>query len=59
LNPIQIPIKPPITLNITDDNEKKLAPHSVGRKPPIVDPINNPIHIKDFEFIFLLNPFYG
>ena len=54
LNPIQIPIKPPITLNIKDDNEKKLAPHSFGIKPPIVEPTNKPIHIKDFVFIVLL-----
>ena len=47
LNPNQIPIKPPITLNIKDDNVKKLSPHSVGRNPPLVEPINNPTHIKD------------
>jgi len=34
-----------------EDIENISAPQSIGTKLPIVDPRNNPTHIKDFESI--------
>jgi len=37
-----------------EENEKTSAPHKVGIKLPMVDPINIPSHMSDFEFITVI-----
>ncbi len=52
LNPNQIPKNPPIAVKIIPENDKNPAPQRLGINPPIVEPKNIPIQIKDFEFMF-------
>ncbi len=46
-----MPRIPPTAERITEENEKKSAPHNAGIYPPIVEPITIPIIITDFEFM--------
>lgn len=46
----QMPTIPPTVLSATDENENRLACHSIGMQPPIVEPTNIPSQMD-----FLLN----
>jgi hypothetical protein len=46
-----MPIIPPIAVKNIEDTSNNPAPHKVGIKPPIVEPIAMKIQIVDFELI--------
>jgi len=48
-----MPSIPPTAVKSTEDIDKKLSPHRVGIKLPIVEPIAIKIQIIDFVFINL------
>jgi hypothetical protein len=43
-----MPTIPPIVLKMIDEIESIPPPHNSGTKLPMVDPMNNPIQIRDF-----------
>lgn len=49
-----MPAIPPMAVKITDQRERKLAPHKLGIKPPIVEPIVMHKRIKDLGLIYLI-----
>jgi hypothetical protein len=46
-----MPRIPPTAVRMMEEKDKKLAPQRVGKKPPIVEPINKKSQMRDFEFI--------
>jgi len=54
-----MPASPPIVLSIMPENENMSAPHSDGKKPPMVEPMKANIQIRVFASIEVrLNDFY-
>lgn len=46
-----MPAIPPTAVKTTDHIPKKLSPQSIGINPPMAEPINKKIQIRDFEFM--------
>jgi len=44
-----MPRIPPMAVQITDEKESVLPPHTSGTKPPAVDPTKNPNQINFFS----------
>jgi hypothetical protein len=59
LKPKYIPAIPPTALRRIEEKESTDAPHNIGMYAPTVDPIPMPIHINDFEDIYVFLYFAG